>query len=60
MKGSFLHCVSGPGGGAGVGGRVSYGINQAGMGPWPSQGEGLPLEGALLAADLRQLDQSVW
>lgn len=60
MMGSSLHCESGLGGGAGVGGQESCGTDQAGRGPWPCLGEGLPLEGALLVADLGQLDQSVW
>lgn len=59
MKGSSQHCESGPGGGGGVGGRESCGIDQAGTALWPFQGEGLPLEGALYVADLGQLDQSV-
>lgn len=60
MKESSPHCESGLGGGAGVGGRGSCGTDQAVTGPWPCQGEGLPLEGALFVADLGQLDQSVW
>ncbi len=60
MRGNSPHCEYGPGGGAGVGGPESCGTDQAGMGPWPCRGEGLPLEGALLVADLGQLDQSVW
>lgn len=60
VMGSFQHCEFDPGGVAGDGGQASLERDLAGMGPWPFQGEGPPLEAVWVVDDWDHLQQAVW